>query len=157
MNGICFVPEHFDFPPVVHGWAIKDLGMYNRVCATGHIKDPMPFIEKSGVSSRGGSLSSYFSHQEIIISDVNNLVTGLFPPGHFPPPPGLPPPDISPPDISPLGHYPPRTFPPSHFPLGHFPPRTFPPPRSVHLGLPGVCNIKSVRGLQQGPLTDLMA
>ena len=78
---------------------------------------------------------------------IFTLVSGLFPLG-------IPPPPVFPPDISPLGHYPPRTFPtPSHFP-----PRTFPPPPlSSPLNLSGVCNIKSVRGLQQGPLTDLMA
>ena len=33
--------------PCLCDWVIKDLGMSSRVCATGHIKDPMPLIEKS--------------------------------------------------------------------------------------------------------------
>ena len=34
------------FPPVVHGWVNKDLGMSSRVCATGHIKYLVSVIEK---------------------------------------------------------------------------------------------------------------
>ena len=39
------VSAHLDFSPVVHDWVNKGLGMSIRVCATGHIKDPMPLIE----------------------------------------------------------------------------------------------------------------
>ena len=28
-------PGHLDFPPVVHDWVNKDLGVSSRVCATG--------------------------------------------------------------------------------------------------------------------------
>ena len=35
---------------LVHDWVIKVLGMSSRACATGHIKDPMPLIEKSRAS-----------------------------------------------------------------------------------------------------------
>ena len=48
------MPEHFDFPPVVHDWVQKGLGMSSRVCVTGHIKDPVPLIEKSRASCPGG-------------------------------------------------------------------------------------------------------
>ena len=35
------------FPPVVHDWVIKGLGMSSRVCVTGHRKDPAPLAKKS--------------------------------------------------------------------------------------------------------------
>ena len=38
--------EHFGFPPVLHDWVIKGLGMSSLVYATGHIKDPLPLISK---------------------------------------------------------------------------------------------------------------
>ena len=34
------------FPPVLRDWVIKGLGMSSLVYATGHIKDPVPLIEK---------------------------------------------------------------------------------------------------------------
>ena len=34
------------FPQVLRDWVIKGLGMSSLVCATGHIKDPVPLIEK---------------------------------------------------------------------------------------------------------------
>ena len=34
------------FPLVVHDWVIKGLGMSIGVCAAGHIKDPVPLVEK---------------------------------------------------------------------------------------------------------------
>ena len=39
------VPDHCP-PPQVHDWVHNGLGMSSRVCATGHIQDPMPLIEK---------------------------------------------------------------------------------------------------------------
>ena len=47
--------DHLDFPPVVHDWVIKGLGMPRRVCATEHIKDPVALMEKSTESCPGGS------------------------------------------------------------------------------------------------------
>ena len=55
--------EHFDsIPPVLRDWVIKCLSMYNRVYATGHIKDPVPLIEKRRGLSPG---SQRFSHIHI--------------------------------------------------------------------------------------------
>ena len=34
------------FPPVLRDWVIKGLGMSSLVYATGHIKDPVPLMEK---------------------------------------------------------------------------------------------------------------
>ena len=37
---VCLSPRGlniFGFPPVLRDWVIKGLGMYSRVCATGHI------------------------------------------------------------------------------------------------------------------------
>ena len=44
--------EHFGFPPVLRDWVglIQGLGMSSRIYATGHIKDPVPLIEKGVVS-----------------------------------------------------------------------------------------------------------
>ena len=61
------------FPPVLRDWVIKGLGMYSRVYATGHIKDPMPLIEKR----RGLSPSGRF-HQVIIITGLNKLYNRMF-------------------------------------------------------------------------------
>ena len=61
------------FPPVVHDWVNKGLGMSSRVCATGHIKDPVPLIEKSRTSCPGGRCPPSFIHQVIIITGVNKL------------------------------------------------------------------------------------
>ena len=33
--------------PVTHDWVIKGLGMSSRVCATGHIQDPVSLVENS--------------------------------------------------------------------------------------------------------------
>ena len=55
------MPEHFDFPPVVHDWVNKGLGMSSRVCATGHIKDPVPVIEKI----TGGRFPSSFKFHSL--------------------------------------------------------------------------------------------
>ena len=62
-------------PPVVHDWGIKDLGMPSRVCATGHIQDPVPLIEKSRA---GGRFPPSFIHQVIIITGLNKLYDCMF-------------------------------------------------------------------------------
>ena len=64
--------EHFDFPPVVHDWANKGLGMSSRVWATGHIKDPVPLIERSRASC--------FILQVIAITGLNKLYNCMFSP-----------------------------------------------------------------------------
>ena len=46
------------------------------ICATGHIKDPMPLIEKSRASCPGGP--GGFIHQEIIITGLNTLYDCMF-------------------------------------------------------------------------------
>ena len=51
------------FPPVVHDWVMKGIGMSSRVCATGHIKDPVPLIEKSRALCSGGRFPPSFIHQ----------------------------------------------------------------------------------------------
>ena len=52
-------------PPVVHDWVLKGLGMSSHVCATahGHIKDPVPPIEKSRALCHGGRFPPSFIHQ----------------------------------------------------------------------------------------------
>ena len=42
------------FPPVLHDWVIKGLGMSSLVYATGHMKDPVPLIAKRRGLSPGG-------------------------------------------------------------------------------------------------------
>ena len=42
------------FPPVLRDWVIKGLGMSSLVYATGHIKDPVPLIDKRRGLSPGG-------------------------------------------------------------------------------------------------------
>ena len=49
--------------------------MSSRVCATGHIKDPVPLIEKSRASCPGGRIN-----QAIIITGVNKLYDWMFSP-----------------------------------------------------------------------------
>ena len=46
--------SNLTYHPVVHDWVIKGHGMSSRVCATAHIKDPMPLMEKSKASCLGG-------------------------------------------------------------------------------------------------------
>ena len=60
------------FPPVPHDWVIKGLGMSSRVCATGHIKDPLPLIVKRRGLSPGGRFPPSFNHQ-VIITGLNKL------------------------------------------------------------------------------------
>ena len=71
--------EHFDFPTVVHDWVNKGLGMSSRVCATGHIKDPVALIEKSRASCPGGRFPSCFIHK-VIITGLNKLHDCMFSP-----------------------------------------------------------------------------
>ena len=49
---------------MVYDCLIKDLDMYSCVCATGHIKDPVPLLEKSRASSPGGRFSPSFIYQK---------------------------------------------------------------------------------------------
>ena len=55
----------FDCEPTGHDWVNKGLGMSSRVCATGHIKDPVPIIETSRASCPGGRFPASFIHQVI--------------------------------------------------------------------------------------------
>ena len=78
------------FPPVLRDWVIKGLGMSSLIYATGHIKDPVPLIEKRrGLSpggryflidfdvvlllSPGGRFPPSFIHQVIIVTGLNKL------------------------------------------------------------------------------------
>ena len=65
--------EHFGFPPVLCDWVMKCLGMSSLVYATGHIKDPVPLIDKSRGLSPGGRFPPSFIHQVIIIIGLNKL------------------------------------------------------------------------------------
>ena len=47
--------------------------MSSRVCATGHIQDPMPRIEKSKASCPCGRFPLSFVHQVIIRAGLNEL------------------------------------------------------------------------------------
>ena len=60
----------------------KGLGMYSRVYATGHIKDPVPLIAKRrGLSPGGGRFPPGFIHQVIIIiTGLNKLYNCMFSP-----------------------------------------------------------------------------
>ena len=49
-------------------WVIKGFGMSSLVYATGHIKDPVPLIEKRRGLSPGGRFPPSFIHQVIIIT-----------------------------------------------------------------------------------------
>ena len=68
---------HLDFPPGVHDWVIKALGMSSRVCATGHITDPVPLIEKRRASCPGGRFPPSFIHQVIVITGLNRTLIKL--------------------------------------------------------------------------------
>ena len=41
-------------------WVNKGLGMSSRVCTTGHIKDPVPLVEKRRASCPGGRFPPRF-------------------------------------------------------------------------------------------------
>ena len=71
---------HIDFPQVVHDCVIKGLSMSNRVCATGHIKDPVPLIEKSRASCPSGRFPPSCIHEVIIITELNKLHDRMFSP-----------------------------------------------------------------------------
>ena len=47
--------------------------MYSRVCATGHITDPVPLIRKRRGLSPGGRFPPSFIHQVIIMTGLNKL------------------------------------------------------------------------------------
>ena len=61
------------FPPVLRDWVIEGPGMSSRVCASGHMKDPVPLIEKRRGLSPGGRFPPSFIHQVIIITGLNKL------------------------------------------------------------------------------------
>ena len=50
------------------------------VSATGHIKDPVPFIKKSRVSCPGGRFPPSFIHQVIITPGLSELGLCMFSP-----------------------------------------------------------------------------
>ena len=60
-------------PSVVIDWVNKVLGMSSLFYATGHIKDPMPLIEKSRSSCPGGMFPPHFIHQVIVITGLSKL------------------------------------------------------------------------------------
>ena len=68
-------------PPVLRDCVIKGLGMSSLVYATGHIKDPVPLIEKRRGLSPGGRFPHRFIHQVIIITGLNKLYNCMFSPG----------------------------------------------------------------------------
>ena len=69
------------FPPVLRDLVIKSIiGMSSLVYATGHIKDPMPLIEKRRGLSPGGRFPPSFIHQVIIITGLNKLYNCMFSP-----------------------------------------------------------------------------
>ena len=70
LSALC---QRTDFLPVVHDWVIKGVGMFRRVCVSGHIKDPVPPIDMSRVSCPGGRFSPSIIHQVIIITGLNKL------------------------------------------------------------------------------------
>ena len=47
--------------------------MSSRVCAIGHIKDPVPLVEKSSASCPGGRFCPSFIHQVIMNTGLNKL------------------------------------------------------------------------------------
>ena len=61
---------------MAHDWINQGLSTSSRVCATGHIKDPVPLIEKSRAVSRFW-FSSSFIHQVITITGLNNRGRGV--------------------------------------------------------------------------------
>ena len=65
--------EHFGFPPVLRDWLREGPGMSSLVYATGHIKDPVPLIEKRRGLSPSGRFPPSFIHQVIIITGLNKL------------------------------------------------------------------------------------
>ena len=68
------------FPPVLRNLVIKGLGVSSLVYATGHIKDPVPLIEKRRGLSPGGRFPPSFIHQVIIITGLKKLYNRMFSP-----------------------------------------------------------------------------
>ena len=68
------------FPPVLRDWVILGLGMSSFVYATGHIKDPVPLIERRSGLSPGGRFPPSFIHLVIIITGLNKLYNYMFSP-----------------------------------------------------------------------------
>ena len=66
--------------PQCSATVIKGLGMYSRVYATGHMKDPVPLIEKRRGLSPSGRFPPSFIHQVIIITGLNQLYNRMFSP-----------------------------------------------------------------------------
>ena len=54
-------------------YIIKGPGMSSPVCTSGHIKDPVPLIEKRKGLSPGCLFPPSFIHQVIIITGLNKL------------------------------------------------------------------------------------
>ena len=65
------------FPQVLRDWVIKGLGM-SSFYTTGHIKEPVPLIEKRRGLSPGGRFPPSFIHQVIIITGLNKLYNCMF-------------------------------------------------------------------------------
>ena len=76
--------EHFGFPPVLRVWEIKGLGMSSLVYVTGHIKDPVPLIDKRRGLSPGGRFPPSFIHQVIIITGLTKLYNCMSSPWRWP-------------------------------------------------------------------------
>ena len=57
---------------------------YSLGYVTGHIKDPMPLIEKRRGLSPGGRFPPSFIHQVIIITGLNKLYNCMFSPWRWP-------------------------------------------------------------------------
>ena len=69
----------FPFPHAVVHDRVND--RVSRLCATGHIRDPVPLIQKSRASCLGGRLPPSFIHQVILITGLNKLYDSMFSPG----------------------------------------------------------------------------
>ena len=68
------------FLPVVHDWINNGLDMSSGVCVTGHIKHPVPLIEKSRASCPSGRFPPSFFHQVITITGLDKLYDCMFSP-----------------------------------------------------------------------------
>ena len=55
----------------ITNWVMKGLSMSSRVCPTGHIKDPVPLIEKSRASCTGGRFPPSFIPKVIVITGLS--------------------------------------------------------------------------------------
>ena len=55
--------EHVD-------WVNKGLGISNRVCASGHIKDPAPLIKKGRALCPGRRFPPSFIHSRLIMTGL---------------------------------------------------------------------------------------